>query len=169
MYVCVYVCSHTCIHTYITYSIHGKLYGQSVCTIFNLIPQLELHANSRYSTHPSSLWTKPEGSGVDAILCTSISEVHVCMCVCVQSLKATRVHSYQGQEHLKPPRYRPLTYRGAVPGLPESCCVALGQPNTPAAKRQRLVGWRSMGYPSFTIWAMETTVEAALDLCINVM
>ncbi len=46
-------------------------------------------------------------------------------------------------EQLKPHIHRPLTYRRAVPGLPESCCVALGQPTTPAAKRERLVGWRS--------------------------
>ncbi len=59
------------------------------------------------------------------------------MYVRVQSLKATRVLSCQGPEHLKPPRYRPLTYRGAVPGLPESCSVAFGQPNTPAVK----FGW----------------------------
>ncbi len=74
----------------------------------------------------------------------SISEVHVCMCVHVQSLTATRVLSRLGPEHPKPPSYRPLTYRGAVPGLPESCCVARGQPTTPAAKRERLVGWQSM-------------------------
>ncbi len=66
------------------------------------------------------------------------------MCVRVQSLAATRVLSCLGPEHLKLSSYRPLTYHGAVPGLPESCCVALGQPITPAAKRERLVGWRSM-------------------------
>ncbi len=66
-------------------------------------------------------------------------EVHVCMCVRVQSLKATRVLSCLGPEYLKPPSYRPLTYHGAVPGHPESCCAALGQPNTPAAKRT--FGW----------------------------
>ncbi len=60
------------------------------------------------------------------------------MCVRVHSLKATRELSCQGPEHLKPPSYRPITYRGAVPGLPESCCVGLGQPTTPAADRERL-------------------------------
>ncbi len=63
------------------------------------------------------------------------------MCVRVQSLTAARVLSCLGPEHLK---YWPLTYHGAVPGLPESYCVVLGQPITPAAKRERLVGWRSM-------------------------
>ncbi len=58
--------------------------------------------------------------------------MYVCMYVRVQSLKATRVLSCQGPEHLKPPSHRPLTYRRAVPGLPESCCVALEQPTTPS-------------------------------------
>ncbi len=51
----------------------------------------------------------------------------LCMCVRVhvQSLTAIRVLSCLGPEHLEPFSYRPLTYRGAVPGLPESCCVAL--------------------------------------------
>ncbi len=66
------------------------------------------------------------------------------MCVRVQSLTATHVLSHLGPEHLKPPSYRPLTYRRAVPGLPESCCVSLVQPITPAAKRERFVGWQSM-------------------------
>ncbi len=83
----------------------------------------------------------PEGT---PFLEHSISEVHVCMCVRVQSLKVTCVLSCQGPEQLKPPSYRPLTYHGAVLGLPESCCVALGQSTTPAAKRERLVGSRSM-------------------------
>ncbi len=47
-------------------------------------------------------------------------------------------------EHLKPSSCRPLTYHGAVLGLLESCCVAQGQPIAPAAKTERLVGWRSM-------------------------
>ncbi len=66
------------------------------------------------------------------------------MCVHVQSLTATRVLSRLGPEHLKPPSYRPLTYRGAVPGLPESGCVVFGQPIIPATKRKRLVRWHSM-------------------------
>ncbi len=70
--------------------------------------------------------------------------MYVCMCVRVQSLTATRVLACLGPEHLKRSSYRPLTYPGAVPGLPESCRVALGQPIAPAAKRKRLVGWRSM-------------------------
>ncbi len=60
-------------------------------------------------------------------------------------------------------------YHGAVPGLPESCCVALGQPITPATKRERLVGRQSVRSPPLTIRAMETTGEAALDLYIDVM
>ncbi len=68
----------------------------------------------------------------------------VCVCVRVQSLTATRVLSCLGPEHLNPPSYQPLTYRRSVAGLPESCCVAFGQPTTPAAKRERLVGGRSM-------------------------
>ncbi len=67
-------------------------------------------------------------------------QVHVCVCVRVQSLKATRVLSCLGSEHLKPSSYRPLTSHGAILGLPEFCCVALGQPITPAMKRERLVG-----------------------------
>ncbi len=66
------------------------------------------------------------------------------MHVHVQSLTATRVLSCLGPERLKPHSYRLQTYRGAVPGLPESCCVALGQPTTPATKRERLVRWRLM-------------------------
>ncbi len=42
----------------------------------------------------------------------SISEVHVCTCVRVQSLTATHVLSCLGPEHLKPPSYWPLTYHG---------------------------------------------------------
>ncbi len=58
------------------------------------------------------------------------------MYVCsVQSLTAIRVLSCLGPEHLEPFSYRPLTYHGAVPGIPESCCVALVQPITPAAKK----------------------------------
>ncbi len=70
--------------------------------------------------------------------------MYVCVCVRVQSLTAIRVLSCLGPEHLEPFSYRPLTYHGAVPGLPESCCVALGQPITPAAKRERLVVRRSV-------------------------
>ncbi len=45
------------------------------------------------------------------------------VCVRVQSLTTTRVLSRLGREHQKPPSYRPLTYSGAVLGLPEPCCV----------------------------------------------
>ncbi len=62
----------------------------------------------------------------------------------LMTLNYTIVLSRLGPEHLKPPSYRPLNYRGAVPDLPESCCVELGQPTTAAAKTERLVGWRSM-------------------------
>ncbi len=65
--------------------------------------------------------------------------MYVCVYVCSRS-RAIRVLSCLGPEHLEPSGYRPLTCHGAVPGLPESCCVALGQPITPAAKRERLVG-----------------------------
>ncbi len=61
------------------------------------------------------------------------------MCVRVQPLTATRVLSGLGPEHLKPPSYPPLTYRGALPGLLESCCIVLGQRTTPTAKSERLV------------------------------
>ncbi len=61
------------------------------------------------------------------------------MCVRVQSLTAIRVLSCLGPELLEPFSYRPLTYHGAVPGLPESCCVALVQPIIPAAKNAVVV------------------------------
>ncbi len=63
------------------------------------------------------------------------------MCVCVQSLTATRVLSRLGPEHLKPPSYLPLTYCGAVPGLPEPCCLALGQLAYPSYREERTLGW----------------------------
>ncbi len=67
------------------------------------------------------------------------------MYVCTSAVtQATHVLACLGPEHLTPPSYRPLTYHGAVPGLPECCYVALGQPTTPAAKREHLVGRRSM-------------------------
>ncbi len=42
---------------------------------------LELQSNSRYSTHTSSLWTKPESSRVDAIFCM-FHKRSTCMYVC---------------------------------------------------------------------------------------
>ncbi len=75
--------------------------------------------------------------------------MYVCVHVC--SLMATRVLSCLGPEHQKPLSSRPLTYRGAVLGLPEPCCVALGH-----SHRSRP-------------WTTETTGEATLDLCIDVV
>ncbi len=83
IHVCMCVRLQSYIHTYITYSIPGKLYGQSVYTRFELVPQIELQSNSRYSTCTSSLWTKPENSGVDAMFCTfrkRSTSMYVCTC-----------------------------------------------------------------------------------------
>ncbi len=75
--------------------------------------------------------------GVDAIFCT----FH-------KFLRATRILSCHGPEHLKPTSYRPLTYRRAVSGLPECCCVALGQPISPAARENVWLG----GDRSHPLW-----------------
>ncbi len=90
----------------------------------------------RSLTHLSSLLNKPKSLKKGTpffVRSIYISEVHVCMCV--------RVLLCLGPEHLKPHSYRPLTYHGAIPGLTESCCVALVWPIAPAAKRERRFGW----------------------------
>ncbi len=61
------------------------------------------------------------------------------MCVRVQSLTATRVLSRLGPEHLKSSSYRPLTYHGAVPGLPEHAVLRLVSP--PLLPRRRTFSW----------------------------
>ncbi len=59
----------------------------------------------------------------------------------VQSLKATHVLSCQGPEHLKPPSYRPLTYCGVVPGLPECSAWAAYR----SCREERTFGWVAIG------------------------
>ncbi len=84
------------------------------------------------------------------------------MCVRVQSLKATRVLSCLGPEHLNPSSYRPLTYHGAISGL---LCSALAAYHS--CCEERTFGWVAVN--EVAIAHDQTTGEAALDLYIDVM
>ncbi len=63
--------------------------------------------------------------------------MYVCTCAASHGHSCTFM-----SESRTPEPSQPNLYRGATPGLPESCCVALGQHTTPTAKRERLVEYR---------------------------
>ncbi len=89
------------------------------------------------------------------------------VCTCAVSWPLVYFHVWVQNTDLKPSSYRPLTYHGAVPGLPEPCCVALGQPITPAAKRERLVQLGlHMRYMHTCIGALSESITLCHVLCV---